>query len=525
MPVPRATRPAADGADGPLGRPAGLSTRSRRLVVAFVVVAVGLRVYPWFLPHVFLGVMENDDAIHYASAQMLLHGRLPYRDFLFLQPPGIAVLLLPFAGLGELFGHPVGLAAGRVAMIGVTLLNLRLVADLAGRGLRAGAREVSVVTAVALYAVMPDAVVAEHTVMLEPLTTLFGLSAVTFLLRHTHVSRRSALGAGALLAVGTGTKLFGAAYLVVIVGWLLLRRDLAAFRRLAGGFATVLAVMALPFVVPDPGAAWHQVVATQLARPPTGAITGLERLASMTGLSAIPPPLAVVVLVLLLAIAGACVAKTSDEVLLLSLALVLVSALALGRAASYYPHYGAFLAAPLAVLAGRSVGLGLAHARTPGRPRLAAAVACVLALSFTGSSIQEGRTWHAQGDSRLAGALVPAGSCVYYQTTFLAVAADLFTVPTRSCPGLIDASGVVLSDQSPWTTGQPYVPNAYLQDAPWQSQLRRSIDAADFLALPTVPSGIREWSPSTRARAEQDFRPVWEMRTPGLSWQLWQRRR
>ena len=36
-----------------------------------------------------------DDGVHYAAAMGLVHGLLPYRDFLFLHPPGIAVLARP----------------------------------------------------------------------------------------------------------------------------------------------------------------------------------------------------------------------------------------------------------------------------------------------------------------------------------------------------------------------------------------------------------------------------------------------
>ncbi len=39
--------------------------------------------------------IEYDDGVHYESSALLLHGVLPYRDYTFLQPPGITWLLLP----------------------------------------------------------------------------------------------------------------------------------------------------------------------------------------------------------------------------------------------------------------------------------------------------------------------------------------------------------------------------------------------------------------------------------------------
>ena len=43
------------------------------------------------------GLGNYDDGVYYSAATALVHGQLPYRDFLLLQPPGIAVLLAPFA--------------------------------------------------------------------------------------------------------------------------------------------------------------------------------------------------------------------------------------------------------------------------------------------------------------------------------------------------------------------------------------------------------------------------------------------
>ena len=46
-----------------------------------------------------------------------MNGLWPYRDFLFLHPPGIIVALLPFAGLGEFTSDPTGMLAARVAWL------------------------------------------------------------------------------------------------------------------------------------------------------------------------------------------------------------------------------------------------------------------------------------------------------------------------------------------------------------------------------------------------------------------------
>ncbi len=48
------------------------------------------------------GLHAYDDGVYYAGAAALLSGRMPYEEFVFLHPPGILVLLLPFAELGRL---------------------------------------------------------------------------------------------------------------------------------------------------------------------------------------------------------------------------------------------------------------------------------------------------------------------------------------------------------------------------------------------------------------------------------------
>src|SRR5690242_6739338 len=69
-----------------------------------------------------------DDGVYLGSAIRLLHGHLPYRDFLFLHPPGITLLMSPVASLAGVFGTPAALAVARIVTVLVSAGNASLAA-------------------------------------------------------------------------------------------------------------------------------------------------------------------------------------------------------------------------------------------------------------------------------------------------------------------------------------------------------------------------------------------------------------
>src|SRR6195952_2332063 len=80
-----------------------------------------------------LGSDGYDDGVYYAAADALVHGRLPYRDFLLLQPPGTVLALTPFAWLGSITHDPIGVVVARLTFIAVGALNAVLMALVARR--------------------------------------------------------------------------------------------------------------------------------------------------------------------------------------------------------------------------------------------------------------------------------------------------------------------------------------------------------------------------------------------------------
>jgi alpha-1,2-mannosyltransferase len=88
----------------------GLMNHRRRQVALIVLIALGvvLRLQPILLRGTPFVSLEYDDAVHFFAAEMLTVGRVPYDDYLFMQPPGVILVLLPFAGLAHIGGDSVG---------------------------------------------------------------------------------------------------------------------------------------------------------------------------------------------------------------------------------------------------------------------------------------------------------------------------------------------------------------------------------------------------------------------------------
>ena len=77
-------------------------------------VGLGLRLYQLARPGYLFGITEYDDGTDFGSAVRLIHGALPYRDFIMVQPPGITLLMAPVALATRAAGTITGMAAGRV---------------------------------------------------------------------------------------------------------------------------------------------------------------------------------------------------------------------------------------------------------------------------------------------------------------------------------------------------------------------------------------------------------------------------
>lgn len=94
------------------------------LAVVFVV-AAAVRLRMLFQPSPFF-FGTYDDGVHFAVALNLLHGQIPYRDVLFLHPPGIALATSPFAAVAPLTGDARAFVLARYLKVSFAPVGLTL---------------------------------------------------------------------------------------------------------------------------------------------------------------------------------------------------------------------------------------------------------------------------------------------------------------------------------------------------------------------------------------------------------------
>ena len=215
----RAASPAAQAVSR--WTPAGLA------ILAATALAVALRLFlltrPGFLTS---GTVEYDDGIYLGTAMRLLHGALPYRDYAFVQPPGIVAVAFPAALVGSVTSQATGLAVARVA----SMLASTACVALAGRLVRHRGALVAGLTS-GLLAVYPADVLAARTLLLEPWMNLCVLLAATAAFREGRLaSPRRLAWAGVALGCGVAIKYWAAIpALVLLVACLIERPREAAF--------------------------------------------------------------------------------------------------------------------------------------------------------------------------------------------------------------------------------------------------------------------------------------------------------
>ena len=239
--------------------------RSGVLVVGLVaVVAAVLRLGPLLLRGTSGRSFAFDESVYFLGAQHLWSGSLPYRDFVFVHPPGLLVGLGPAAWLAIWTGDATALLVAQVvvALIGAACAGL-VVTLLLRYGVMAA------VFGGGLYAVWSATVLAETAVLMEPVLNLLVLIALVLL------RRRRCAAAGVALGLALTVKLWAIVPLVVLAVWVAVRYGRRRMARFALGAVGAALVVTLPFFVAAPGRMWTDVIAFQAGRPRSD--TGMSR--------------------------------------------------------------------------------------------------------------------------------------------------------------------------------------------------------------------------------------------------------
>ena len=435
----------------PLGR-----IETPRLVYAVIAVctaaAAFLRFYQLTRPGYLLGVTEYDDGVQFGNAVRLVSGVIPYRDFVVVQPPGSILLMAPVALLAKVTGSAWGLAIARLLTAAADTACVALIGLLVRhRG------PVAAGIACGIYAVYPDALIAAHTLLLEPWLNLFCLIGALLVFDGDRLTdgRRLAWG-GVAFGFAAAVKLWALVPLAVI-GLLLLRRP-RRLGLLAAGVVAGLAVPVLPFLALAPTGLAKDVVISQFVRANIVHPSPLPRLTDLAGLSLFPHLSSRLDVLLLLAVAaivaigyvaacraGARLPAALDWYALIGLAAVTGMLL---WSYGYWPHYGAvagpFIALVLALPAGL---LRPAEHRPQIVPLLAVCAVAVVVVAALGlrQFATETRLNSSTSLAARADRLIPPGACVLSNDSSLTVSAGRFVPATPGCPAMVDAYGTLLA--------------------------------------------------------------------------------
>src|SRR6516165_4681303 len=243
--------------------------------------AVAIRLFTLSRSGYLIGITEYDDGVYLGAALRMTEGAMPYKDFAFIQPPGILLLMTPVALIAKLTTTVKALALARL----LTALASAACVPLAGNLVRYRGTVVTLVTC-GVLAVYPDDITTAHTLMLEPWMNLFCLLGITAAFRRGHLARPGRLvWAGLALGFAGTIKFWAIAPAAVLLALCLIdredrvRRVRAYLPALAAGFIIPLA----PFLTAAPMTFLRSTITDQAAR--TGSAVSIAvRLANLTGL-------------------------------------------------------------------------------------------------------------------------------------------------------------------------------------------------------------------------------------------------
>jgi alpha-1,2-mannosyltransferase len=330
-----------------------------RLAVGVAVVGFLVRLVPILIGGGLHFFGRYDDGVYYTAAEALTFGHVPYRDFVLLHPPGLTLVLVPFAALGRLTSDPTGMAVGRLVFMAIGALNAVLIALLAKRW-----GWLAAITAGLLYACWMPAVFGEQSTLLEPLGTTGVLTALLLLCRPglPIVRRRAEVFAGVALGLAVTFKIWYVAPVAVVLAWLLLRRRFRSTARVLAASAVSAAVVLLPFFVLAPRQMFRMVVLDQLER--SGQTTSpFVRLPFILGVQPLAnghsTEIVIGTSIAVAVIAVAALVCLRDAAARVIVALLTVNLLILLVTPAFFLHYAELTAAPMTLI----VGIGLSKLR------------------------------------------------------------------------------------------------------------------------------------------------------------------
>jgi alpha-1,2-mannosyltransferase len=519
VPLPSAgPRPGAAGWAG--GDRAQTSWAVTAVIIGATLVGLGLRIYQLARPGYLLGITEYDDGTDYGSAVRLIHGALPYRDFIMVQPPGITVLMVPVALATKGAGTISGMAVARVltALAGAAAIPL-------GGLLTRHRGFVAAAVTCGILAVFPDSLQAARTVLLEPWLVLLCLLGALAVFDGDRLAGRWRLIWGGLAFGFAGAVKVWAVLPVLVLLVLMARRP-----RDAGGFAAGVAagfcLLVLPFALLAPLTFYHSVIVAQLVRSDIVRVPFGLRLQHMLGLTHVPllPTATLVVIgvcviavIAALSVLGWRLARQPppplDWFATVTCPVIIVAFL---WPSDFYYHYSAFLAPFLAMAIALPVARVLAALGGPGvrsrgmrplRTSVAATALLVLTALAVLQAIAESHLAAAVSTAEIGAAqrAIPPGACVISDQVSYTIAINRFVSDVPGCSQMVDGVGsdYALSNGHNGLTGAGSTPAV---EQLWLSAFR----SAQYVWLTSDSPRRVPWTPTLRAYFLAHFAPLIE---------------
>lgn len=441
------------------------------------------------------GNFGYDPSVYYSAADALIHGRVPYRDFVLLHPPGLILVLSPFAFIGRLTTDETGFVAANTAVSLIGSANAALVVLVARR---IGFRWLGALLGSAFYAVWYGTVTSELSARLEPLGTFAFLCGLLVLLPpHTATRRRTVLagvGFGAAMCV----KIWWVVPALIVAGWLLRTRDSRRpISHFAGGVVVALVAVDGPFFVLAPRAMFRMVVADQLGRNRANPSDPVHRLAAFSSLQSLVPQTlgALTALVggfLLVAglIAWAAWRTRAARLLIVIAAAQIVVLLA---APTYFGYYRGYAAGATALVIAAAAERAPERDRARRRVLTAIATAGATAVVATAGAVTviplfaRSNDWVLPFPGPPLAARVVHVRCVMADSPMALIELDALSRDlAHGCPDWVDVSGRTYGVDAP-PHGEPLVRS---HNRKWQADLRRYLLSGNAAVIIRTATGF-----------------------------------
>ncbi|MEP6624681.1 MAG: glycosyltransferase family 39 protein [Acidimicrobiia bacterium] len=333
-----------------------------------------------------------DESIYVGASWLLRQGHLPYRDFVYVFPPGFLAVLWPSTTAAGIVGGPaLALTAARVVSCLVGAVNVYLVGRIGWRWLGVAGG----LTAALLFATTPVVLDAEAVVLQEPFVLLAVLLALALVSARPELGGRRLVAVALLLGFAASIKLVAGVFVVPVV-------VAAAFTRPLVDRVRFLVWSVVPLVVSTAGlmlwlgwrTPYEQIFAAQLLRPRAG--EGLSRVDSLlpllrgrTELSGSIADLSPWVAVGAYAIVCVLASARRGPARLWGLTGLAVGGVLLASP-SYFPHYGVLLAPAVALLLAWTATVAFRALTVHTSPRAVAAGVVCVGLVLAGLQLHSG---------------------------------------------------------------------------------------------------------------------------------------